>query len=489
MVTDSHSRSGVVAALFRPLDIASLAAFRIVFGALCVAMVGRYFAHGWIADFYLRPHVFFPYPGLEWIRPWPGIGMYVHFAVIGVAAAALMLGLFTRLSAAVFCLGFTYAHLIDRTNYLNHYYLISLVALLLVAVPSGDAASLDVGLGRVQPRRTVPAWCVWLLRFQLGVVYFFAGFAKLDHDWLIAAQPMRIWLAGWADVPWVGPLLALGVTAHLFAFAGAAFDLSVPFLLLSRRTRPFAYVAVVAFHLATAILFPPIGLFPWLMMGLTPIFFSPSWPRRFFRSSAASQQAGWSTAAMPVIAGRRLLIGALGLYALVQIAVPLRYLAYPGNVLWTEQGFRFAWRVMLMEKYGHAEFTAIDRDSGQRWRITPRDELTPLQSYMVTTQPDMLLSFGRWLGERSRKLGHPNIEIHADVQVSLNGRPHRALLDPSADLLAAGESVARLVCRYDEAANDSRTVQCRGNLGSGFPAPSSERLSTVHRQIEAGKEG
>lgn len=487
MATDSKSKSGAVAALFRPVDIASLAAFRIVFGGLCLAMVGRYFAYGWIDDFYLRPHVFFPYPGLEWIRPWPGNGMYLHFAVVGVAAALLTLGLFTRLSAAVFCLGFTYAHLIDRTNYLNHYYLISLVALLLVVVPSGAAASLDVWLGRVQRRTSVPAWCVWLLRFQLGVVYFFAGFAKLDHDWLIAAQPMRMWLAAWADVPGLGPLLAIGITAHLFAIAGAVFDLSVPFFLLSRRARPFAYAAVVVFHLATAILFPSIGLFPWLMMGLTPIFFSPSWPRRLL-GSTLEPRSSIGDLATPAVATRRVVIAALSFYAAVQIAVPLRYLAYPGDVLWTEQGFRFAWRVMLMEKYGHAEFTAIDRESGQRWRIAPSDELTPLQTYMVSTQPDMLLSFARWLGDRWRERGHPNIEIRADVQVSLNGRPHRALLDPDADLLAAGETVSRIVCRSDEDEADSRTAQCRGNLGAGFPTPSSERLSAVHRQIEPGKE-
>ncbi len=44
--------------------------------------------------------------------------------------------------------------------------------------------------------------------------------------------------------------------AYAFSWLGCLYDLSIPFLLLYRKTRPFAYAAVIIFHILTAILFP-----------------------------------------------------------------------------------------------------------------------------------------------------------------------------------------------------------------------------------------
>ena len=41
--------------------------------------------------------------------------------------------------------------------------------------------------------------------------------------------------------------------------------------------------------------------------------------------------------------------GLVVLFLGIQFLLPLRHLLYPGNVNWTEEGFRFAWRVMLVE--------------------------------------------------------------------------------------------------------------------------------------------
>ena len=56
---------------------------------------------------------------------------------------------------------------------------------------------------------------------------------------------------------------------------------------------------------------------------------------------------------MPPAVRRRthpVIIAALTLFAIIQVAMPLRHYAYPGNVRWNEEGYRFAWRVMLTEK-------------------------------------------------------------------------------------------------------------------------------------------
>ena len=243
--------------------------------------MARFWAYGWIDELYVQPPFHFTYFGFAWVRPWPPSGMYVHFAVMGLAAAGLCLGLASRLSAFVFFLTFTYAELIEKASYLNHYYFVSLVTLLLATMPCGTELSVDAWLRRRrgQPPELARAWCYALLRAQLAVVYFFAGLAKLNPDWLLSAEPLGTWLALHADTPLIGPWLASRPAAYLASYAGAVFDLSIPLWLSWRRSRPWAYAVAVAFHVVVWLLFP-IGVFSWVMIAAGTCFFEPGWPRR-----------------------------------------------------------------------------------------------------------------------------------------------------------------------------------------------------------------
>jgi hypothetical protein len=393
--------------------------------------VARYFIHGWIDAFFLRPRFFFSYPGLECVRPWPGVGMYLHFAALGVLALGMLVGCRTRACAALFALGFTWMHLIDKTNYLNHYYLVSVLAAVLTLLPIGVAASVDARRDPARAADRVPAWVVYALRAQLGLVYVYGGVAKLNADWILAAQPLRIWLAASGDVPLIGPLLGRTEVAYLFSWAGIAFDLGIVPLLLWRRTRPLAYALVVVFHVLTSMLFA-IGIFPWLMIGLTPIFFAPDWPRRVLaRIGGVAPHAG------PRLAGircERAVMAVLAVHLVLQALIPLRTFAATDDVAWTEEGFRFAWRVMAMEKAGVATFRLRDPATGETWTVDPRSELTKLQTAMMATQPDMIADYARHLAAEARRAGHDDVEVRADVFVSLNGRPNRRFVDPDADL-------------------------------------------------------
>ncbi|MDX2170920.1 MAG: HTTM domain-containing protein [Deltaproteobacteria bacterium] len=425
--------------LWRPVDIASLVAFRVAFGALALCAVLRHVAYGWVDQFFITPHVFFPYPGLAWIVPLPAAGMYALYAGLALCALGILTGAWTRLCAALFCIGFTYAHLIDRTNYLNHYYLVSILSGLLAVLPSGGALSIDAWRCADRRRVSAPAWAVFLLRFQLAVVYIFGAVAKVNADWLLHAEPLRIWLGANVDLPLLGPWLERTWVAYAFSYAGLLFDASIVPLLLWRRTRPLAYGAVLAFHLLTAALFP-IGMFPWLMIALTPIFFAPAWPRRVLgwigrdvvpagRARASQPRARWAVAT------------ALALYALVQLLIPLRHFAYDGDLYWTESGFRWSWQIMVMEKFGRAVFTVTDPVTGGSRTVRPLEELTPLQYRMMATQPDMLLSYAQRLRDRYAAMGDA-VQVFGDVTVTLNGRPAAPLVDPAVDLAALPDSAA-----------------------------------------------
>lgn len=414
----------------RRVDPASLVAFRILFGTAMVVLVARYFAHGWIDAQFHEPRMFFPWPGLEWVRPWPRPWMHVHFGVLAALAAAIACGFFQRTAAALFCVGFSYVHAIDRTHYLNHYYLVSLLSLLLAVLPLSRAGSLDVALGRLSPWLGFPSWMLGLVRFQVGVVYFFAGVAKLQGDWLLRAQPMRLWMAPLSDLPLVGSWLGAVWLAYAASWAGMIFDLAIPFLLLWPRVRSAAFATLVAFHVITGLLFP-IGLFPWLMIGCATVFLPADWPRRLLRGAPAPTGPPADPGAERLGRGAAILLAA---YVAVQIAFPLRHLALPGDVLWTERGFRFAWKVMLVEKAGLARFTAREAGSERTRDLPLADYLTPVQARMLATQPDMIHDFARAVAARIARAERTPVAVHADVWVSVNGQPARRLVDPAVDL-------------------------------------------------------
>ena len=54
---------------------------------------------------------------------------------------------------------------------------------------------------RAERPTVVPIWVVWLLRFQVGMVYFFSGLAKVNGDWLLRGEPLATWLPARADLP------------------------------------------------------------------------------------------------------------------------------------------------------------------------------------------------------------------------------------------------------------------------------------------------
>lgn len=404
--------------LARPVDAAGLAAFRALFGALLVISTLRFAARGWISAMYIEPEFHFHYWGFGWIDPWPGVGMYLHFAALAVAATSLALGLRPRLSALVCFVLFTHVELLDKAAYLNHYYLVSVVLLLLCVLPT-------------DPRRTAPAWALYAVRLQIGLVYGFAGLAKLRADWLLHGQPLRTWLSAHGDFPLLGPLFLRPETALVMSWLGAAFDLTVPFLLLHRRTRPWAFAALLGFHALTGALFP-IGMFPWLMSASVLIFFPPDWPRRL--AARLGRPVPEASSPVPPASTPRWLPWLLALHFTVQLLLPLRRHLYPGDPGWTEQGFRYAWHVMLVEKSGVVTYRVHDPASGREFRIHPEDALTAQQAKQMAIAPDMILEYAHHLAAEFAARGMPDVEVRADAFVAYNGRPGARLIDPTVDL-------------------------------------------------------
>lgn len=422
--------------LFEPVDIASVALFRAAFGMLMLWHVLQYLWGGRLERAYLTPVFFFKYPGFEWVERFAPGTMRLVFWAMAVSALLIALGLAYRAACAVLCLGHTYMFLLDAAQYQNHLYLISLLAFLMILVPAHGSLSLDALRNPRLRSDTIPAWCLWLLRLQLGIPYFYGGLAKINADWLVRAQPMRLWLREGTEGGLRLPVFREVWAAYVFSWGGMLFDLLVVPALLWRRTRVPALVLAGLFHLTNAELFT-IGIFPWLMIGALGLYLPPDWPRRI-GLVGRSRRAPSKVAAGPwkALPERRMAVLVfLAAWAAFQLLFPFRHFLYPGNVDWTEEGHRFSWRMKLRDKRGEVRFVMVDPASGRLLPMTDLDAVvTGHQRRMMEHDPEMIRELARLLAVRLREAGYGEVEVRAVTSISFNGRRKQPLVDPEVDL-------------------------------------------------------
>ena len=431
--------------LCAPVDAASLGVVRIVLGVLIAWDAVRYYQVGWIDEYYVLPKWHFTYLYFGWVRPWPGDGMYVHFAALVVLGILVALGLYYRVAIVLLFLAYTYVFLLDESVYMNHYYLISLLCFLMIWMQPQRAFSVDRWRRPDMPA-TVPRWNVLLLRVQLFIVYFYGAVAKLNPDWL-AGEPMYSAIVAHApDVPELATHFPPALLAYAIAYGGLLFDAGIPIALCFRRTRGIGFVVAALFHLLNEI-FLHIGVFSYLMTGAITIFFDPDWPRRLWHRGHAA--AAPTARPSPPSRWRCAGLAALHLYVLAQLLIPLRHWLYPGQVSWTEEGHRFSWQMKLRAKTGEMTVTVTDPATGRQWRIDPADDLGDRQLRKLYTFPDMVLQYAHFKRDELRAQGIRDPIINVDWRCSLNGAEPRPLIDPTVNLATEQESVwpARWILR------------------------------------------
>lgn len=422
--------------LQKEIHAAPLVTFRVLFGLLMAFSMLRFWANSWIADRYITPDFFFPYQGFEFIQPL-GNFTYVLFALCFLSAIGIALGWKYRLSVLMFFLSFTYIELIDKTTYLNHYYFVSVVAGMLLFLPAHHYLSLDALRQKSSRRAKVPAWSVHSLQLMLALVYIYAGLAKLNSDWLVEAMPLKIWLPGRDHLPIIGELMHQNWFHYTMSWGGAVYDLTIPFLLWWSRTRVGAFLAVVFFHLFTAVLFP-IGMFPYIMIAASLVFFPASWHHKahlkmlqFCKLRLPSKDNAADGAQAKKVAPSAVVVAAI---LLVQVVWPWRAQWQSGELFWHEQGFRFSWRVMLMEKAGFAQFKIVDAETEKWVYVENRAHLTAFQEKQMAFQPDFILQFAQYLEKYYTHKGWRNPKVYVDSYVALNGRSSRRFVRSDVDL-------------------------------------------------------
>jgi len=418
----------ILSFLSSPVESKPLKRYRIVFSLilLCTYLISIYKSE--IEHRYTDAIFHFKYPFFEWI-PYPGPeGIYLLYGLAILAAFALLFGVFYQISVLLSFLVLSFLHGIDASNYINHYYLLELLLFILFFIPLGEnyAGLNKIGI-KEKVQRQVPYFYLFALQLQIGIVYFFAGLAKLNQEWLLHAMPLQYWFHQISTENWIQSYLTIPGVAAVASIFAVIYDLSIFFLLFWNRTKPFAFALVIFFHGLTSILFD-IGMFPWIMMGSLLLFCKEN--RQEFGGTCQSELFSKNSKI-------KFISFIFIFHFVIQILVPNRHI-FLGlkDISWSQIHFRYGWRVMLVEHEGSATFRIQENENKKRiWEIDPADYLTDYQYKRMAVQPEHIRQFAHYLARQFRKkYGVKNLSVYADVFVSIHGKASQRLVDSQVDL-------------------------------------------------------
>ncbi|MCH2193328.1 HTTM domain-containing protein [Kordia sp.] len=451
--------------LFKQVDNTSLIVFRVFFGLLiCLEGFGAILT-GWVKRTFVDPEFTFTFIGFEGIltpiqqtlrKPLLdfnlfGIealnlanytyGFYFYFALMGICGFLVMIGYKYRWSIGTFTVLWTTAYLMQKTSYNNHYYLLVLLCVFMWIVPAHHYLSVDAKKNPALKKIHMPNWVLWIFILQLFIVYTYASVAKMYPDWISGEVTTNL-MKGRKELPIVGEFLQQRWIHYTLAYVGIGFDLLVVPGLLWKPTRKFFFICSIIFHLFNSFVLH-IGIFPYMSLALCLFFFEPKTIRNIFLKKkkiykGKEIQKGKEIHLEDEIIlprYRKVIVPIFVIYFISQILLPLRHWTFEDDVLWTEEGHRLSWRMMLRSKAGYIQLKVIDKESRDSMYINPVTYIKPKQAARVAVKPDMLWQFVQFLKKDFAKKG-TDIEVYAEGRVRVNNHPYQKLFDPTVDLAA-----------------------------------------------------
>ena len=414
--------------LFTQIDNSPLIIFRVFFGFLIAAESFGAIFTGWVQRTLVDPQFTFNFIGFDFLQPLPGNGMYYYFALMGLLGVCIMIGFKYRWSMIGYTVLWAGVYYMQKASYNNHYYLLLLLCILMSTLPAANYFSLDVKQNPTLKKIAMPRWCILFIIGQLWIVYTYASIAKLYPDWLDYTVPKNLMLSR-ANYPIIGELLQQHWVHVNITYFGILFDLLIIPLLLWKKTRLTAFGISIFFHLFNSFIFQ-IGIFPYLSLAFTLFFFSKERIHRIFMP----KKQFYTDNEVIVPTYKKFLIPALTIWFVIQLALPIRHWFIPGDVLWTEEGHKLSWRMMLRGRSGYTNFYIVFKDEpDKRVRVNKKQYLSKKQLRLVNTKPDAIWQFAQYLKNKYLEEGK-EIAVYVTSKVSVNGKKSKKLINPDIDL-------------------------------------------------------
>lgn len=432
--------------LFTSIDNSALIVFRVFFGFLITLQAWGEIVTGKGRKIFVDPDFTFNFIGFDFLQTFPGTGpqMYGWMVVMGIFGVMIMLGYKYRIAIIGYAIMWSTVYFMQKSAYNNHYYLMMLLLWIMAIFPAHRAFSLDAKFNPSIRATTMPRWVTVVIIVQLWIVYTYASIAKFYPDWLDATVP-QILMWSRRDYWLIGDLLQERSIHWIISYVGILFDGLIIPLLLWKRTRKWAFRISIFFHLFNSIVFQ-IGIFPYLSLAFTVFFYDPKYIGKLFlaRFRPSLEQDEIVTAEHLETSQLRnqspniptwgtSFIVVLLIYFIIQIALPLRQHFIEDNVLWTEEGHRLSWRMMLRSKGGNVTFTIEDKETCKRTTVNQDEYLSKTQKRNVRSKPDVIWQFAQILKKEQAELGN-DVAVYARCSIKVNGRKSKKLIDHTVDL-------------------------------------------------------
>lgn len=414
--------------LFKRIDNSSLIVFRVIFGLLITLEAWGAIATGWVKEVLVDPKFTFNFLGFDFLQLLQGPYMYVHFVVMGFFGVMVMLGYKYKFAISGYTLFWCAAYLMQKSAYNNHYYLLMLLLFFMCLAPAHRYFSIDAKQKPSISQLSMPNWIRLFIIAQLWIVYTYASLAKLYPDWLDGTFPELLMMSK-KDLPLVGELLQTSFAHQSIIYVGILFDFLVIPLLLWKPTRKFIFALSIFFHLFNSFVLH-IGIFPYLSLAFTLFFFEAKTINSIFFKSKPLYES--DEIIFPKRRKAMVIQGFVVAWFLIQLILPIRHYFIPNEVLWTEEGHRLSWRMMLRSKHGITQFKVIEKESGTITKIKTQDYLTTRQ-HKVMSKPDCIWQMAQYIKHEYAAMGK-DVEVYANTKISVNRRPYSQLIDPKVDL-------------------------------------------------------
>ena len=413
---------------FKNIDNSPLIVFRIFFGFLIACESFGAILTGWVHKVLIAPKFTFSFIGLDWLQPLPGFGMYFYFIIMGLFGIAIMLGYRYRVAIISYTILWAGVYFMQKTSYNNHYYLLLIISFYMIFLPANQYASLDVKQQRTLEQKAMPYWVSLLFIIQVAIVYFYAAIAKFYPDWLNGTFT-RILLTGTTSNEFFLALFSNKYFYLFIAYAGILFDLLIVPLLLFKKTRTIALVASLSFHLFNAI-FLQIGIFPFFALTFSLFFYPPEKIRKLFLRN----KPVFNESVAENHFGKQIFLFFLLPFLFIQLLLPLRHHLIEGDVLWTEEGHRLSWRMMLRKRDGFINFKIKNNNTGEMTSYDYHKNLSPKQARTLATKPDFIWQYCQKI---KQEYHGKNISIFIDCKNNINNGEFKTLIDPKQDFAKA----------------------------------------------------
>lgn len=415
--------------LFKQVDNIGLILFRVVFGLLIATeAIGAIFT-GWVRRTLVDTPFTFNFIGFDFLQYLQGDAMYYYFVIMGIFGIFVMLGYKYRISMIAYAIMWSGVYLMQKSSYNNHYYLMMLLCWIMALLPANRWFSLDAKINPEIKSPAMPRWVLLILILQVWIVYTFASVAKFYPDWLDASMPALL-MSSKSDYWLIGGLLQMNWVHWAIAYTGIFFDLLIVPLMLWKRTRLLGFVISVFFHLFNSIVFQ-IGIFPYMSIAFALFFFSPEILQKRF----LPKKKIYIGNDIIVPKHKNLIVGVFSIYFLFQLGLPLRHWFFKDDVLWTEEGHRLSWRMMLRSKSGSLTVWVKDKATGEKERYNYSKLLGSKQQAAVTTKPDLMWQLAQKIKTLESEKGR-DVAVYMDSYVRVNNGVHIPFIDPNVDLAA-----------------------------------------------------